>query len=107
VQHLHGLLSTASVEDVQIPRERQRYNSIRGTPYISHLLVLKTSPKGIGCSHLASLYVPWPGNVNADGTRVNVSDVHSFTVVSAEQVEMDLLSGLQLNAYYGQQPARD
>jgi hypothetical protein len=30
----------------------------------------------------------------------NVSDVHSFTVVSAEQVEMALLSGLQLNAYY-------
>jgi len=32
----------------------------------------------------------------------NASDVHNFTVVSAEQVEMALLSGLQLNAYYDQ-----
>jgi hypothetical protein len=38
--------------------------------------------------------------VNEEGTCANISDVHSFTVVSAEQVEMALLSGLQLNAYY-------
>ena len=106
VQHLHGLLSTAPVEDVQVPRERQRYNSVRGIPYISYLLVLKTSPKGIRCGRLASFYVPWSGNVNAGEICINVSNVHSFTVVSAEQVEMALLSGLQLNAYYGR-PARD
>jgi hypothetical protein len=34
-----------------------------------------------------------------ESTFLNVSDVHNFTVASAEQVEMALLSGLQLNAY--------
>jgi len=46
---------------------------------------------------------PEPGGVNAEGRKThvnNVSDAHSFTVVSAELVEMALLSGLQLNAYY-------
>jgi hypothetical protein len=60
VQHLHRLLSNASVEDVQVSRERQRYNSVRRTPHVSHLLVGKTSPEGIRCRRLASFYVPWP-----------------------------------------------
>jgi hypothetical protein len=44
---------------------------------------------------------PGPRNINAEEKRVYSFDVHSLTVVSAEQVEMALLSGLQLNAYYG------
>jgi hypothetical protein len=43
---------------------------------------------------------PLVDNVSAGTNIFHVSDAHSFTVVSAEQVEMALLSGLQLNAYY-------
>lgn len=62
--------------------------------------MLKACSKGIRCGRLACFYVPWPDNVSAGTNIFNVPDVHSFTVVSAEQVEMALLSGLQLNAYY-------
>lgn len=62
--------------------------------------MLKARSKGIRCGRLAGFYVPWPGDISSGKNIFIVPDVHSFTVVSAEQVEMASLSGLQLNAYY-------